>query len=64
MQLRVVDRPAFLLHTLGTKARIAAHRLLVLLALAHVRCGARIDLGPGRGGRGSGEQQRDRRHHR
>jgi hypothetical protein len=36
MELRVVDRPAFLLHTLGTKARIAANRLLVLLALTYV----------------------------
>ena len=36
MQLRIVDRPAFLLHTIGTEAAVRVHHRLITLAVAYV----------------------------
>ena len=36
MQLRIIDRPAFLLHTIGTEAAVRVHDRLITLAVAHV----------------------------
>jgi hypothetical protein len=36
MQLRIIDRPAFLLHTIGTEAAVRVHHRLITLAVAHV----------------------------
>src|ERR1700720_3717539 len=36
MHLRIIDRPAFLLHTIGTEAAVRVHHRLITLAVAHV----------------------------
>src|SRR4029079_14218731 len=35
-QLRIVDRPAFLLHAISAKAWVRLHQRLVTLAVAHI----------------------------
>ena len=36
MQLRIINRPAFLLHPIGTEAAVRVHHRLITLAVAYV----------------------------
>src|SRR6516164_6800994 len=57
MKFGIGDRAAFLLHSLGAEGGITAQHLLIRLALAYIRRGARIGRNLGFNGCRESDQQ-------